>query len=166
MDLDSVNEYNLANKWSLYIHLQNTEDWSFESYHNILEITNVSDAVSIIQELNFELIKKTIIFIMKDNIKPMWEDESNKKGGGFSFKIHNKNVEYVWKRLFYALVGGTITTNKKVYENITGISLSPKKSFCIIKIWMRNCDNLNHNVFIDIDYLDKKGCLFKKHETE
>jgi translation initiation factor 4E len=103
---------------------------------------------------------------MKDNIKPMWEDENNKKGGGFSFKIHNKNVEYVWKRLFYALVGGTITTNKKVYDNITGISLSPKKSFCIIKIWMRNCENLNHNVFIDIDYLDKKGCLFKKHETD
>ena len=87
MDLDSVNEYNLANKWSLYIHLQNTDDWSYESYHNILEIKSVGDAVSIIQELNFELIKKTIIFIMKDNIKPMWEDKANLNGGRFILRI-------------------------------------------------------------------------------
>ena len=70
---------------------------------------------------------------MKDKIKPMWEDENNKKGGGFSFKIHNKNVEYVWKRLFYALVGGTITTNKKVYDNITGIAFLLKSPFVLLK---------------------------------
>ena len=103
MDSESVNEYNLANKWSLYIHLQNTDDWSYESYHNITEIKTVCDAVSIIQELNFELIKKTIIFIMKDKIKPMWEDENNKKGGGFSFKIHNKNVEYFEVVMYYQI---------------------------------------------------------------
>ena len=37
---------------------------------------------------------------MRENIKPMWEDIDNQNGGGFSFKVHNKNIEQVWKKLF------------------------------------------------------------------
>ena len=103
---------------------------------------------------------------MKGNIKPMWEDESNREGGGFSFRVYNKHVEKVWKTLFFRLMGNTLTKNETVSDNITGISLSPKKSFCILKIWMKNCDFLNHTVFAEIEDLDMKGCLFKKHGNE
>jgi hypothetical protein len=119
-----------------------------------------------IQEVPFEIIKKTILFVMRDNIKPMWEDESNREGGGFSFRVYNKHVEKVWKTLFFRLMGNTLTKNETVADNITGISLSPKKSFCILKIWMKNCDFLNHTVFAEIEDLDMKGCLFKKHGNE
>jgi len=164
--MDSINEYKLSQKWTFYIHLQNTSDWSYESYYKIMPIHTVYDAVHMIQEVSFDIIKKTILFVMRDNIKPMWEDESNREGGGFSFRVYNKNVEKVWKTLFYRLMGDTLTTNKEVANQIMGISLSPKKSFCIIKIWMKTCDFLNHAVFVDIDDLDKKGCLFKKHGNE
>jgi hypothetical protein len=164
--MDSINEYKLSTKWTFYIHLQNTSDWSYESYYRVMDIRTVYDSVNMIQEVPFEIIKKTILFVMRDNIKPMWEDESNREGGGFSFRVFNKNVEKVWKTLFYRLMGDTLTTNKEVASQIMGISLSPKKSFCIIKIWMKTCDFLNHNVFVDIDDLDKKGCLFKKHGND
>ena len=32
-----------------------------------------------------------MIFYMKDNIKPIWEDINNKDGGSFSYKI-SKNL--------------------------------------------------------------------------
>jgi translation initiation factor 4E len=160
------NEYKLANRWGFYIHLQNTSDWSFSSYYKIMDILTAYDAIHMVQEVPFEMIKKTILFVMRDNVKPMWEDEANREGGGFSFRVYNKHVEKVWKTLFYRLMGGTLTHKPEVAENIMGISLSPKKSFCIIKIWMRTCNHLNHAVFADIEDLDKKGCLFKKHGSE
>jgi len=164
--MESVNEYKLSKKWSFYIHLQNTSDWSFASYYKIMDIHTIYDSIHMIQEVSLEIIKKTILFVMRDNIKPMWEDESNRQGGGFSFRVYNKHVEKVWKTLFFRLMGNTLTKNEVIAENITGISLSPKKSFCILKIWMKTCDFLNHNVFTEIEDLDMKGCLFKKHGNE
>jgi hypothetical protein len=156
----------LGTKWSFYIHLHNVSDWTFESYHKIMEINSVEDAILINDKIDIELIKKTIIFVMKDNIKPMWEDENNKNGGGFSFKVHNKTVEQVWKKIYYRLIGDSLTTNTQVSKNICGISLSPKKSFCIIKIWMKDCKFINPVVFFPIDDAMKTECLFKKHISE
>ena len=155
-----VNEYKLSYNWKFYIHLQDVEDWSFSSYHNIQTIDNVGQAILLSDEINFDLIKKTMIFIMKNDIKPMWEDPENKQGGGFSFKVHNKNIEYVWKKLFFMLIGNTLS---KEHESINGISISPKKSFCIVKVWMKDCKHINPIILENIEYMDKVGCLFKKH---
>jgi hypothetical protein len=161
---ETTNEYKLDKKWSFYIHLHNTDDWSYESYHKIAELTNLEQSILLINEINFELIKKSIIFVMKDNIKPMWEDDNNKNGGGFSFKVHNKNdIESIFKKLFYRLIGNTLTKPQDISNAINGISISPKKSFCIIKIWMNSCKFMNPNVFDGLEDLDKNGCLFKKH---
>ena len=156
-----VNEYKLSNSWNFYIHLHNVEDWSFASYHKIQTLTSVEQAILLNEEINFDLIKKTMIFIMKDNIKPMWEDAENKDGGGFSFKVHNKNIEFVWKKIFFMLIGNTLSK-----EPINGISISPKKSFCIVKVWMKDCKFLNPSILANIEYMDKVGCIFKKHVAE
>jgi hypothetical protein len=50
---------------------------------------------------------------------------------------------------------------------VTGITISPKKNFCIIKIWMSDCNNQNPNVVTaDVKGLSPQGCLFKKHTPE
>ena len=154
----SVNEYKLKHNWNFYIHLQNIDDWSFSSYHKILTVDSIEKAILINEEINIEFIKKTIMFVMKENIKPMWEDPENINGGGFSFKVHNKHVEFVWKKLLVMLVGNSLSK-----ESINGISISPKKSFCIIKIWMKDCKNINPNILANIEYMDSSNCLFKKH---
>ena len=160
------NEYKLDIDWMFYIHLQSSSAWGIESYYPILKLENLKDLVLISREMNFELMKKTLFFFMKGKIKPMWEDEHNCQGGGFSFKISNKQIEPLWRKLLFLLIGGTITKDKEVNDHITGISLSPKKSFCILKIWMKTCKYVNAGVFIDIEGLDKKTCLFKPHGKE
>ena len=67
-----VNEYKLSNSWNFYIHLHNVDDWSFSSYHKIQTLNSVEQAILLNEEINFELIKKNMIFVMKDNIKKMW----------------------------------------------------------------------------------------------
>jgi hypothetical protein len=59
-----------------------------------------------------------------------------------------------------------LVTDKKYNHLINGISISPKRSFCIVKIWMRDCSIQDPNIIIDIKDLQKNGCLFKKHEPE
>ena len=76
----------LNNHWSFYLHLHDNSDWSLESYIKMLEFDDVENAILLNDEINYDLIKKSMIFVMRDNVKPMWEDENNKFGGCFSYK--------------------------------------------------------------------------------
>ena len=158
--------HSLQDKWHFYLHLHNNDDWSFDSYMNMLEFDTVEDAILLNDEINYDLIKKTMLFFMKNDIKPMWEDKNNRDGGCFSFKVSNKCIENVWTNVFYNVIGKSISKNEDVYDSINGMTLSPKKNFCILKIWMKNCEIKDPSIFIDIDGFSKEGCLFKKHVPE
>ena len=54
-----------------------------------------------------------MMFLMKDDIKPMWEDDHNKNGGCFSFKVLNKDVEQVWKEVYFNVICGCNVNSKK-----------------------------------------------------
>ena len=43
------------------------------------------------------------------------------------------------------MVGNNLTQNEGLLKNINGISISPKKNYCIIKIWISNIDILTEN---------------------
>ena len=156
----------IQNKWNYFLHLHDNKDWSINSYIKMVSIDNIENAILLNDEIHYDLIKKSMMFLMKNDINPLWEDEQNKNGGCFSYKVLNKDIEQVWKKVYYHLVGCTITKNKNHYKNINGITLSPKKKFCILKIWMSSCELKDPDIFIEISNLDKTGCLFKKHCPE
>lgn len=157
----------LNNKWVLWAHLPHDTDWSLNSYKSIYKLTTVEETIGIIETLPEILVKNCMLFIMKEKINPIWEDKENREGGCFSYKISNKNVYQVWRDLTYVLVGETISSNIGFVNNVTGITISPKKNFCIIKIWMKNCDYQNPTVIIQNSLgILPQGCLFKKHVPE
>jgi hypothetical protein len=51
-------------------------------------------------------------------------------------------------------------------SKINGITISPKRNFCIIKIWLSDCSMQNPSSIVPLDNLTKLGCLFKKHQPE
>jgi len=167
METSNTNFHNLKNTWSLYAHLPHDNNWSQNSYKLIYKFENIEEIISIINYLPETLIKNCMLFIMKDNILPMWEDPKNINGGCFSYKVINKYVCDVWRDLTYLLVGDTLSSNNNFNKNITGITISPKKNFCIIKVWISNCDYQNPNIIdSNIKNLVSHGCLFKKHNIE
>jgi hypothetical protein len=94
-------------------------------------------------------------------------DPKNRSGGCFSYKINNKAVAKVWKELSYAVVGDTISKQQSFANCVTGITISPKKSFCIVKIWMSDCSNQNPELVTnELKGIVAQGCLFKKHAPE
>ncbi len=157
-------EYHMCkNKWTLYSHLPHDTDWSLKSYQNIVNIECIEQLVSIFEVIPDKMIKNCMLFVMKDKITPLWEDENNRNGGCFSYKIANNDVPNVWKNLCYLLVGETLSKKK---ANITGLTISPKKNFCIIKIWLGDCNNQNPQDITYFNGIDAQGCLFKKHLPE
>ena len=156
----------LAHNWNFYLHLHDTREWDLASYKNILRFNTVESTILLNDEIHYDLIKKSMMFLMKEDIKPMWEDAHNKDGGCFSFKVINKDIEQVWKYVYFSVIGCSITKKKSDYEKINGITLSPKKKFCILKIWMKDCTLKDPSIFISIPNLLSEGCLFKKHNPQ
>ena len=127
----------------------------------------MEEAVAITETLPELLIKNCMLFIMREGISPVWEDPKNRHGGCFSYKIANKNVTDVWKDMSYTLMGGSISNDPSFVSSVTGITISPKKNFCIIKIWLTDCKNQNPTIVSsDIRGISSYGCLFKKHMPE
>jgi hypothetical protein len=164
----STNEFHsLRTKWNLWAHLPHETDWSAKSYKQIYKFETVEETIAIVDSLPESLVKNCMLFIMKDGIIPMWEDPKNRNGGCFSYKVSNKFVCDVWRDLSYILVGDSISSNTQFVNGVTGITISPKKNFCIIKIWMTNCDHQNPAVVSnEVAGLIPQGCLFKKHTPE
>ena len=162
LDESSLSVNLLNNMWTLWIHLPHDTNWSLESYKKIYDIESINDTVTLYQNLPEIIIKNCMLFLMRKGIKPTWEDPKNRDGGSFSYKINNKIVINLWKNLSYVLLGETLT-KPEISEFITGITISPKKNFCIIKIWLSNCDYNNPDIISDLDGLVRNGCLFKKH---
>jgi len=164
--LNSDTFHKLSDNWTLWAHLPHNTDWSLKSYIPISTFTTLEDAIAVTESLPSALVENCMLFIMRQGINPMWEDPKNRNGGCFSYKVLNKNVAKAWSELTYRVVGGSISNGNAFVKSVTGITISPKKNFCIIKIWMSNCDHQNPSVVSPIKGLQAQGCLFKKHTPE
>ena len=157
----------LSGKWNLYYHLPTDKNWDLNSYKLIMgNIDIVDKLIALNENLPENIVKHCMLFVMREGITPMWEDKKNRSGGAFSFKVINKQVHSVWKSLFYSICGETLAIDKKYNSKINGITISPKKNFCIIKIWMSSCDLQDSSIITNIPNLSKQGCLFKSHSPE
>jgi len=155
--------HKLSNTWTIYAHLPHDTDWTLESYKTLFSTDKMEEFITLTESLPDQLISNCMLFIMKDNIKPIWEDVHNKQGGCFSYKISNKLVPTIWRNFSYKLAGNTLFKNKKTKNNVNGITISPKKNFCIIKIWFADCSNKDPETIDYFKGVDAHGCLFKRH---
>jgi len=156
----------LNNDWSCWIHYQNDNEWTLESYKHIAKFSYLKEITLFIENLHESIIKKTMVFFMKDTILPLWETEDNIDGGCFSYKISNKDVPQAWKELTYMLVGESMSTNKNFIPLINGITISPKKNFCIVKVWLATCEFRDASIIRELHAITPHGCLFKEHMPE
>lgn len=161
------NVHTLNDTWTVWAHLPHDTDWSIKSYKKIQNINTVQETISMTETMPHKMIRNCMLFIMRDGIKPTWEDDKNKKGGSFSYKVSNKIVPQTWKNLTYCLVGETLTDNAGTCKSINGITISPKKNFCVIKIWMADCNSQDPSIINAVPPgIGHDRCLFKKHNPE
>ena len=159
-----MNEYKLKNKWILWYHSLKDNNWLISSYDNLLQMNDLYDNQLLEDSFQQNHYQNGMFFLMKNNIKPIWEDPKNRMGGCLSFKISQKNILNTWNFLIKKCICENIFMN---HYNINGISISPKKEFNIIKIWFMddiNKKSPNYKVdFILNPYLDIHKSIYKKH---
>ena len=156
-------ETNLNNKWILWYHDPLDTNWDIKSYKNLQEISNMKEFWEIYKFMDKNIVENSMLFMMREGIKPLWEDEKNVPGGCWSFKITKGELDKTWLNLSAYLCGESLIANKKNYELLNGISISPKKNFCIVKIWNGDKKQNSLELLNKIDDLPFDTCIFKEH---
>jgi hypothetical protein len=156
-------ETNLNNKWILWYHDPLDTNWEIGSYKNLHEISSIKEFWEIYKFMDNTIVENSMLFMMRDGIKPLWEDEKNVPGGCWSFKISKGNLYNTWLNLSAYLCGENLIANKKNFNLLNGISISPKKNFCIVKIWNSDKKQNKLDLLNKIDDLPFNTCIFKEH---
>jgi len=147
-------------KWKFWFHDPLDNNWKLDSYKDIYTIDSIESYYKLYSFLNNKIIENSMLFLMRDTIDPLWEDKENINGGCWSLKIPKGNIVDIWNNISIALLSESISNKDTI--NINGISISPKKNFCIIKIWTnKNINNIkNLNTIKNLSY---DGIIFKPH---
>ena len=131
--MDTPNHsHQLNSKWGFWYHDPENTNWDIKSYQKIFTFDTVEKFWSLHKHIENEMLNSGMFFIMKEGIYPLWEDNQNINGGCWSYKIIKKDAYKAWVQLAVSLIGESLSTETNF---INGISISPKKGFCIIKIW-------------------------------
>jgi hypothetical protein len=121
-------------KWSVFFHDYEDPNWNHESYEKLASITTVVEFWTIFEILKPKL-QSGMFFFMKDPLFPRWDADSDIQPYSFmSIKVLKTKVESFAEHIFTRLFAECLHTSHP--EVVKGVSVSPKKHFCIFKIWL------------------------------
>ncbi|PNH00915.1 Eukaryotic translation initiation factor 4E [Tetrabaena socialis] len=129
----------LNDVWTLYFHKSDDTDWTLSSYVRLTDISTVGDfwtAHACIQES----LPENMFFLMREGIYPCWDDPRNMYGGCISLKVSKADACRAWEGVCSRVLGETMLTGAD-WESVNGVSISPKKYFSIVKVWLKNGEN-------------------------
>lgn len=169
--IENHESHKLNCNWVVWYHNPTDKSWTPESYKDILELTTLEDFLVLKNSWNecLPMVNEGMFFLMRklNNgkvIYPLWEDINNRNGGVWSFKINKDEATDIWFKLCSITIGECICNNPLESMQINGISISPKKNFCIIKIWNTNSNKNDIKLLSDkIDFLNLKEVIYNSH---
>jgi hypothetical protein len=124
----------LESEWTIYYHHNDNPDWSMNGYKKIGSISTIQEYFTFIKNIpKF----RGILFIMRGDILPLWEEPQNKNGGAFTlFFSDNEYHEYIERTSMY-MVSEQLTTERKG-RSVNGISVTSKHNSYSLKIWIND----------------------------
>lgn len=133
-----VDDTFLNDVWTYYFHDPNDTNWTYDSYVRLADISSIDEFWSIHNQLKTK-IHGGMFFIMREYVFPCWDDENNRNGGCLSIKVLKQDLANVWETMCIKLLGETLLhpNHKSKWSHVNGISTSPKKHFCIVKVWLK-----------------------------
>jgi len=121
----------------VYYHEPEDKSWAAESYKKLQVVGSWEAVGQILRELGPHKTTNGLLRIMRGDTSPLWENRVNIHGGSYCLKITRRNSIEVFNRYLAAALMGCASTDPA--NEIVGVTISPKKGFCIIKIWNLNC---------------------------
>ena len=163
----------LNDVFKLRFHDPNDEDWTMKSYVSLTDIGSVKDFWMAHKAIK-DKYKQGIFFLMRESVFPSWDAPENINGGCLSIKVLKENVVDYMEQLSIALLSETLLKDeyKHDWAMINGVSASPKRYFCILKVWV-SCMvyndakffNIPPNFYGDIIWRPNLETIQNSHET-
>jgi translation initiation factor 4E len=108
-----------------------------KTLHAMAGFENVEDFFTVYKHLKrpstLPLVSDYHIF--KKGIRPVWEDEENKKGGKWIVRLKKGVADRYWEDLLFAIIGDQFA---EASEEVCGAVLSVRNGEDILSIWTRN----------------------------
>ncbi|KAJ9639962.1 hypothetical protein H2199_006195 [Coniosporium tulheliwenetii] len=96
----------------------------------------------------------------KEGIRPVWEDEENKKGGKWILRLKKGVADRYWENLVLAMIGDQFA---EAGEEVCGAVVSVRSGEDVISIWTKN--NGGRNVKIRYVWLEANTSPFADQYT-
>lgn len=71
----------------------------------------------------------------KEGIRPVWEDDENKRGGKWIMRLKKGVADRYWEELLMAMIGGEFM---EATEEVCGFVLSVRSGEDVFSIWTKN----------------------------
>lgn len=156
--------------WALWYHKIHN-DWSPASFEKLYTIETLHEYFTMINCLkkNAHFFNEHF-FLMREGVLPLWEDNENRKGGCWSFKIDVKDSFRYFTCVSMHLIGNNIMydNEKNISEHVCGMSFSPKNNYnTIIQIWNKDA-KLSNTKYIQDDVRELCGydIIYRVHDPE
>lgn len=152
------------NTWILWYHDPENNDYSLNGYIRIADLSTPQQFWSIVDAIPKDAWECGMFFFMREGFKPLWDSPENEHGGSWSKKLDIINIQNIFIELMIHCVTNELLIKNK--ETLSGISLSPKGQFSIIKIWNTKTNinektNLNSKINLfsidDVTYTPHKS---------
>lgn len=138
----------LQDVWTYYFHDPEDSNWNLDSYRRLGDVSTVEDAC-LMHEALLPLLSQGMFFLMREHVYPCWDDPNNMKGGCLSLKVPKDSVHDTWQDLTRRMLGEHLLISHKagnrddgdegdLWSTVNGISVSPKRFFSIVKLWLRD----------------------------
>lgn len=146
--------------WTLYFHDPDNNEWNEKSYKVINTVSTVQDWVNIDKSFS-ELWQDGMFFLMREHILPLWEDKHNASGGCLSFKVNKPEAKEYWFQLASKVLGEVLAKSPDKSDTICGVSISPKRHFCILRIWLSSPDTQADELHLEAPHYSQ--VIYKSH---
>jgi len=138
---NSSSSHPLRNSWVFWFRPPISKSNGYLEYektlHAMAGADTVEDFFAVYQHLkrpsSLPLVSDYHIF--KKGIRPVWEDEENKKGGKWIVRLKKGVADRYWEDLLFAIIGDQFA---EASEEVCGAVLSVRNGEDILSIWTRN----------------------------
>lgn len=161
----------LNSRWTIWVHRNECMDWTESSYKDIWSIDSLETFWQFFSFFHLLDKENNQFFMMRNKIKPIWEDNYNREGGICSIKMdcYDKNNSYDIGSEVMICFCMLLVNETFIFDNneINGISYSIKNRSILIKIWSKNFKNdisekIPKNLINKISLVIKNCCPHKK----